>query len=390
MYAATIKYIGTTFALIAADRDSHLRNDVWGKIFASSSLGGWLDAADAVCKHSDAMPNNIKTYCRDYTQYRDHPHRATLDEVASHLADIVEALTKRGYKMERPKSVNLIRALRCIVGVRNKCAHGALDEIFFSHIERDFVTTLKTLLRLVPFSQFVFWGQSGGNAVEFLEYPPRHRPRSPPCYFWAESDLLSGRVARKIPFLLYRQDSRTIYFLNDKATEDKPDAEYIDYVTGQVVYRAVDHEWPLTRRQFHRSVNIAEYHEFATQLATIVLAWREIPLTKAAIDSSTNETGVYVFRTTTNLGGRTADVILYVGKTTNLRERLTSYLRIRKGYDDARPAITDMFTTYRESLTLSFAVVPASKLASVERAIYETTMPAYNMVAPPANGRERT
>ncbi|MDE0100347.1 MAG: hypothetical protein OXM87_12200 [Truepera sp.] len=63
---------------------------------------------------------------------------------------------------------------------------------------------------------------------------------------------------------------------------------------------------------------------------------------------------------------------------------------IKKGYDDTRPAISDMFALYQEAIRLSFAAVAPNELASVERAIYETTIPAYNMIAPPAAEQERT
>ena len=389
VYATLVKYVGTTFALIAADQDSDLKDDAWGKIFDSSGLGGWLDAIDVVCSRMRTMPDAVREYCDDYTNYKAHPYRKSLDKVADHLGVVVDELATRGYRMERPKSLNIRRALRYAVTVRNKCAHGALDELFFSRTEADLVKMLKLLLRLVPLSQFVFWGQFGGNAVEFLEYPPRQRARRRECHFWAESDLLSGGFAERIPFLLYRQDSRAIYLLNDKATEDSPSAEYIDYVTGQVVYRAVEHSWPRSRSHVHKSITSERYADYAAVLSNDTLAplaWREVPMRRATVDASTKESGIYIFTATVNLGGRSTDVVLYVGKTTNLGERLASYLRIWKGYDDSRPAISDMFSTYRDVLKLLFAPVAATRLALLERAIYETTIPAYNRIAPTVDG----
>ncbi len=390
VYAATIKHIGTTFALIAADRDPNLRDQVWGKIFESSGLGGWLDATDVVCSKSRSMPEATKAYCNDYSDYRSHPSRATLDGIADRIASIVKEFTKRGYKIEQPKSLNIIRTLRYITTIRNKCAHGALDEFFFSRIEDDLVAVLKSLLRLIPFSRFVFWGRLGGNALEFLDYPPRQRPAKRACHFWAESGLLLGGFAEQIPFLVYKQDSRTIYFLNDSATDEEPHAEYIDYVTGQVTYRTIEYQWPHTRSRIYKPVNVVQYKEYVATLSRVNLSWRDVPLSKVAIDSCVGEVGVYMFTTTVSLGGRPADVVLYVGKTTNLSDRLASYLRIKKGYDDTRSAISDMFASYEEAVRLSFAPVSANELASVERAIYETMIPAYNMIAPPAGKLERT
>lgn len=389
VYAATIKYVGTTFALIAADHDSSLKNDVWGRIFESSSLGGWLDAVDLVCMRSQTLRDSVKGYCDNYSMYKKHPSRNSLDGIANHLTVVVEELARRGYEIETPKSLSIRRSLRYVVTVRNKCAHGALDELFFSRVEGSLVKALKLILRLIPFSEFVFWGQFGGNAVEFLENPPAQRPHRRTCYFWAESDLLARGFAERVPFLLYRQDSRTIYFLNDKASEDNPTAEYIDYVTGQIVYRPVEHEWPQAEHHTHKAIDLAQYNRYTATLASCTLTWREVPLTRVSVDAASDETGVYMFTTAVSLGGRQTDVVLYVGKTNNLRDRLASYVRIKKGYDD-RPAITHMLSTYHDSLRLLFAPVAASQLAAVERALYETTMPTYNLIAPPAGERERT
>ena len=190
-----------------------------------------MDAVEVVCKRAKAMPAALQSYCDDYTAYKAHPSRDVLDRVGQHLGVVIEELKRRGYTIDPLKSPNLRRALRCAVTIRNKCAHGALDELFFSRIEDDLVKALRMILRLVPFSQFVFWGRFGGNALRFLEHPPEQHSRQCPAYFWVESDLLSKRIATHIPFLQYRQDSRTVYFLNDTATEEDPVAEYIDYVS---------------------------------------------------------------------------------------------------------------------------------------------------------------
>ena len=228
IYATTIKHVGTTFAILAADRDPDLKSEAWGKILESTSLGGWLDAVDVVCRKAKTLPDSVREYCDSYTAYKNHPSREMLDTIAGHLDIVTDELSRRGYRIERPKSLNLRRALRCAVTVRNKVAHGAVDEAFFSHIEEHLVKALKLLLRLVPFSDFVFWGRFGGNALEFLEYPPKQHPRRRESYFWVESNLLTKNFIDRIPFLLYRQDSRSIYFLNDRATEEEPTAEYID------------------------------------------------------------------------------------------------------------------------------------------------------------------
>lgn len=382
VYAATTKYVGTTFALIAADQDPDLRALAWNKICNSSSLGGWLDAADDVCTRAPYLPKDVKIYCDEYSNYKKHPSRDRLDQIAANLNVVVDELTKAGYCLDRAQSLNIIRALRCVVAIRNKCAHGALDSPFFSRIEGDLYKALKLILHLIPFSKFIFWGQYGSNALKFVESPAMRHNRTRDARFWVESDLLSGRFTKCIPFLVYREESRNVYFLNDRVTADNPTAEFIDYESGGVIYRDIECYRP-TAQLHSGTIRPRNYSQHLAVLSGS-LTWREVPLTRAKADASTNEVGVYVFTAEVALGGRPIEVILYVGKTVNLAERLKAYLRILKGYDDSRPEITYMFTVYTESLRLLFASMPVDRIASVERAIYETTMPEYNAIAPPA------
>ena len=242
VYATTIKYVGTSFALIAADHDPDLKVAAWSAILQSSSLGGWTNASDLVCRQAHDLPKNIRDYCDNYNAHKKHPSKPTLDAIAVHLNVVVDELITHGYNVERPKSLSILRALEYAVVVRNCCAHGALDLHFFDRIETDFIKALKLLLLLIPFSEFVFWGQFGGNAVRFSDWPPPQLPRTRQDYFWVESSLLKDGFATSIPFLLYRQDSRTVYFLNDAVTADAPTAQYIDYGSGHVVYPLVSQE----------------------------------------------------------------------------------------------------------------------------------------------------
>lgn len=228
VYAATIKYIGTTFALIAADRDPELQATAWGRILNSSSLGGWLDTADDVCKHAQDFPEDVKTHCSEYSDYKRHPRKDQLDRIAEHLNIIVKELEKTGYKMEHLRSPNLIRALRYSILIRNKCAHGALDSPFFSRIESDYHRALKMMLHLIPFSNFVFWGRFGNNALELVECPPRRRRRTLDAHFWVRSTLLSKGLTTTIPFMAYREDSQCTYFLNESVDPDAKSSEFID------------------------------------------------------------------------------------------------------------------------------------------------------------------
>ena len=381
VYAATTKYVGTTFALVVADRSPELKDETWGRIFDSSSLGGWLDAADDVCRHAKKLPDDVKNHCAEYSDYRRHPHKDELDRVAEHLNAVISELEKTGYKLERPSSLNLIRALRCAVTIRNKCAHGAFDSPFFSRIDADFNKALKLILHLIPFSRFTFWGSFGSNALELVEWPPTRRRRTRDAYFWVESPLLSNGFAKHIPFMVYRENSQSTYFLNDRVTANEP--EFIDYQQGNVIYRSVKREWTAPEDTPPRQFRPRNYRQHVDVLSSD-LVWREVPLTLSGVNATTNETGVYVFTTKTDVGGRSIEVVLYVGKTTNLTERAKSYIRIKKGYSDSRPAIVHMFTTYNEDVRMFFAPVAESRIASVERAIYETTMPEFNVITPPS------
>lgn len=384
VYAATVKYVGTTFALIAADCDTDIKELAWSKIFESSSLGAWLDAVEAVCANSKSLPEPIRDYCNDHSDYKQHPARNRLEKLTNHINHVVEQLQRLGYRIDTPRSLSIRRALAYSVTIRNKCAHGALDSLFFKRIETQYAKALKLILQLLPFSKFRFWGTYGSNSLEFVESPPKHRPSSGTSHFWAESDLLSSGLTNDIPFLVYKDDSQTIYCLNDSVDLDNPLAEYIDYGSGNVL----SWEVPIgTYRPRPRLGAPIRPRDYATHLRILErqFDWKEIPLTTAVVDACSSDSGVYMFTTTVTLGDRTTEVILYVGKTTNLRERMKSYLRIKKGYDDTRPELSYMFQVYGRAIELSFCPIPATHIASVERAIYETTMPEYNIKSPPAN-----
>ena len=382
-YSTVIKYSGMTFALLAADHGDDLKQEVWGHILDSASLGGWVTAIDIACRTLNGKQSqaSVREYCNEYGEYRRHPQKLVLDKMAEHLNAIVDALGDRGYKVEQARALNLIRAMNLVVVLRNKVAHGAFGPIFFQQIEIPLFKALKLLLTLVPFSKFVCWGQYAGRAIEFVERPTiKNRPSR--TLYWVESDLLSCATSGA-PFLSYREESRKFSFLNSAVSPDDPQGEYIDYESGTVVYREITRDWARVRRT-SREARPRDYQRHFRVLSN-ALAWRKIPLTTAGQQSCSDEVGVYVFTTEVGLGGCTLDVVLYVGKTTNLRERLASYLRVLKKYDETRPEVSYMFDTYGENLKLHFAAAERQKIANLERAIYEVTMPEYNVLAPPAN-----
>lgn len=382
VYSAIIKYVGTTFALLAADHNDELKREVWEHVLNSSSLGGWVAATNVACQRlgSQQISTEIRSYCSEYSEYKKHPQKDSLDDMARNLNLIVDELGHMGYQVERAKSLNLIRAMDMVVSLRNKVAHGAFGPIFFLRVEKPLLKTLKLLMTLAPFSKFVCWGRFAGSSYEFTEQPrARERPASR-LPFWIESDLLQHAVS-PTPFLDYREESRRFYFLNSAVSADDPQAEYIDYASGSVMYREIMNWQPL--RSARREIRPRNYQRHSRVLSH-GLNWRNVPLTSAGQQSCPQEIGVYIFTTEVNLGDCKLEVILYVGKTTNLKERMASYLRILKKYDPSRPEIGNMFDIYGRNLRLHFAIVEQSRIASVERAIYETTMPEFNILAPPA------
>ena len=267
-----------------------------------------------------------------------------------------------------------------VTTVRNKCAHGAPDSRFFSRIEDDYHQALRLILRLIPFSLFSMWGAYGSYSIHFIDANPSYDSRPPKARFWMDSTLLSNGSTCDIPFFLYREGSRTVYALNDAVSADIPDTEFIDYASGSVIYREV-HRAPATAPTVSRRLRPQNYSHHIPTVAR-GLEWEEIPLQLSSIHRYEGLVGVYIFTTRLAIGTMTIELILYVGKTTNLKNRLRSYLGIKAGYDDTRPAISHMFRVYENGARFRFCRLPNERIAEVERALYETTMPEFNMIAP--------
>ena len=385
VYATVIKFVGTTFALISADHTPDLKDEAWGAIFDSTSLGGWIQATNIVCRISSKLSDDVRSYCDVYSAYRHHSSRDVLDKITEHINSVISQFANLGYRIEPGRRLNLLRALEYIIVVRNKCAHGVPDPLFFSRIESALFSSLKLILTIIPFSAFTFWGKYGSSSIEFIEQPPRHRTRLPRGHFWVESNLLSSSHTESIPFLAYKADSRSIYCLNNKVTAESSTSEFIDHSSGYVVYREVRRDWPQEPPSPTRLIRPRNY-ESSTHLLSRHFNWREITLTKSSVDACADDVGVYVFKTMVTLGALKTDLILYVGKTTNLKERLRSYLRIKQGYDDTRPGISHMFRVYGDAARMLFSPVSSEILSRIELAIYDITMPEYNFAIPPSEG----
>lgn len=381
--AALIKYVGTTFAMIGADQKKSLEEETSERIFSSSSLGGWVGAVDSVCEHSSEFPSEVKEYCDFFSNYKKHPDRDDLDTLAATMNEIVDLLNNSGYRLERVKSPNLRRAMYRLVEFRNKCAHGFQDAPFFDSVEPHLHRVLQILSQLIPFDEFIFWGKYGNYSVR-LENQTEYTNRRRDLRFWIESNLLSQGYTEKIPFLHYKEEIRSIYCLNSAVEETGADCEFIDYSTGQVIYEPVDYETikGSTMEDRVQGLQIEKYSEHAETLKRI-LRWREVPVTHSTIETQIDESGVYMFISSTQLFGAQVDSVLYVGKTCSIKNRLRDYIQIKKGHDTTRNEISKMFERYASSLKLVFASVEIQELYEVERCIYEVLRPEFNIISPP-------
>ena len=383
--AITIKYVGTVLSIISSHyHNDQLKEEVWNCIFRSSSLGGWLDASEMVCRNSRDFPKEVREYCSEYAAYSEHPDKETIDDLSEDLDVIINELKDAyGYRISTQRSSGILRALRTTVELRNKSAHGALKLTFFNKIEERLFNALRKLLTIIPFSKFVFRGSYGRSyAVPFME-PGGLERRERDDHFWVDSKLLKGGFSSEIPFLSYREDLREVFFLNSAVGKDGV-AEYIDYRTGNVTFNEVrttiavkpgPNGNPLRPRhlEFHSGV-----------LEEIDLSWSTVSLSSTGVNDAGDVAGVYLFTTTVDIGDQEVDVILYVGKTKSLHDRIQHYLRLKRGYDTRRPEIAAMFRTYGNAIKMKFARLDMDDLSAVERAIFEMTMPEYNIIAPTA------
>ncbi len=347
-----------------------------------------MSAIDYVCSQSKQFPDPVKEYCALFSDYRRHPEKDSLDRLSISLNRISLLLKDRGYRTDEAKSLNLCRAMNHLVVIRNKCAHGSLDVPFFSVAEAHLFQALQVLLQVIPFDVFTLWGQYGNYSVR-LRGRPEYMQRRPDSHFWLESELLRDGLTERIPFLLYRSQDTRIYCLNDAVRGDGGECEFIDYGTGNVVYREVGYDTKGSSTGDNRLLGLqpAKLLEHQEGLKRN-LKWREVPITQSAIESQSEEAGVYLFTACARIYGRAVDTVLYVGQTRSMKERLRHYVRTKKGYDLTRPEIARMFGEFGSHLRLYFASVKPSELDVVEKSIYEVLRPRFNQKSPPNSTEE--
>ena len=277
--------------------------------------------------------------------------------------------------------------MRHLVEFRNKCAHGSLDIPFFDSVEPHLERTLKIILEITRFDDFTLWGKYGPKSVRLRgRLPHRVLNRRRKSAFWIESSLLSTGFTEKIPFLVYREDTQRVYCLNDSLKRNNSQCEFIDYGTGQVIYRQVDNNINLNKILSAIDARLLglqpdPYKEFVPYLQK-QLQWREIPLTKLSADAQSEEFGVYLFITSVKVYGRQINTVHYVGKGC-LKERLESYIRIKKGYDDKRPEISRMFEKFDQNLKFVFTGTDPKAMKQMEWIVYQVLRPEFNLISPP-------
>ncbi len=387
-WSATIKYAGTAAVAAAEVYYPRRRQEVADRILGSSSLGGWVDAVSVLCRCSGDLPPRARAYTKLLNTYKKHPDRAALDELSSILSTALEPLRQRGYRIESDKSPSLLRIFEKVVTIRNKHAHGYLSPQVLHRVEGPLFKALKRTLRLVPFSSITLKAPYGPISCEFVGLWPQKTPQ-PPRFdeLWSEGDLLEAQAVRTSPFAVYHSDSEKVYFLNS-AIDESGRGEYIDHETGAVRYWEVAESWTngAQPRRRSRRPDAAEIAEARCRLRDVApLQWEEVPLSTEALQQVKDRAGVYCFRSEaapewTGLGAP----ILYVGSTSkDMGSRLREYLRYRQGYDASRREIAQMFRAY-EDLRLWFAQTGATEAIKLEQAIWASSQPAYNLVAPRA------
>lgn len=388
VYAATIKYIGTAAAVAARQHlPTDERNEVWSPIFASSSLGGWLQATDRLCACSSRLPKRARMFFSEFNDYKKHPARGDLDEIRKQINSALGEVRKKGYEIEPlAKSASLLRALGGVVAIRNKQAHGCLGSDVLHAVQNPLHIALKVALHRIPFGDFVLWAAYGNSSLELRGHTPRAVSRRPKAPFWVESRALECGSLALAPFAEYDRDAGSVFLLNDKIAWEKDKTEYIDYASGDVRYwEAPVAEWHEVPVRAKAAVAPADVAQSRRYLKRLDLSWRPVPLTKDSLPEVDGLAGVYVFAAASGVGV-VGDTILYVGRSrTNMADRLKSYLRIRGGYDVSRPEIGHMFQSYPD-LRLLFTPTEDGSAARLERAIFDATGPRYNQIAPPVGG----
>ena len=385
-WSSAIKYVGSVAASVASVHCSRREPEIADAILSTSSLGGWVRAMDLLCASCRDLPCHVAEYLAAFNDYKKHPEKDVLDEIATTLSEALRPLQQRGYSMIPPKSPSLLRVLEQAVAIRNKHAHGYLDPRVLNELEGPLHRALKSTLLLIPFSAATMMAPFGRGTCRLTGSPPQKVSATPRRdELWFEGEPLGADPVSVGPFAVFHGDSERVFFLN-QAGGSGP-TEYIDHATGSIKY------WDLPARCMKgnprsrpaRRPEPAEVAEADRWLRESDLEWREVELTKESLRDVKGESGVYCFVNHLGLGAAAVGAaILYVGSSrSDMAGRLREYLRHRERYDSRREEIAQMFKAYPR-IRLLFAPTTAEDAMELEQAIYAASQPAYNLRAPRA------
>lgn len=389
VWSLAIKYVGSVAVSLASVHCSRQKPEIANAILTTSSLGGWVRAMDLLCASCRELPHDVTEYTASFNDYKKHPNKAELDDIALILGEALEPLNSRGYRIEPPKSLSILRTLELVVAIRNKHAHGYLNPHVLNRLERPLYRALKSTLRLIPFSAATMMAPFGRTTCRLTGSAPQKVTDAPRCEeLWVEGRPFGLDAVPVGPFAVFHGDSQRVFFLN-QMTDETGAAEYIDHATGSVKYWDLPNSCVNDTRPAHRARRPERSDVVAATrcLHEKELRWKEVELTKEALPRVKGQAGVYCFVNDLGPGKSSLGAtVLYVGSSrSDMAARLREYLRHREGYDSSRHEIAQMFGAYPQ-LRLLFSPATPTEAVRLEQAIYVASQPAYNLRAPVALG----
>ena len=212
--SALIKHLSITLIALARDVDRKLYGQAVLKVFSSSGLGGWIDAVGLIWSQRKQMTGKAQDYLRVICE-AGQGAGVDLSDAENHLRKIYERLSRKGYRISTIKVFSALRILRSFVEIRNKCAHGALDVMFYSEVEADYYALLKCLFAVLPFHAFTFFGKRGSYVYKLTGVQPEAVSKVARGNLWIESELLKSSASSDPPLAFYNSESEEFFFLND-------------------------------------------------------------------------------------------------------------------------------------------------------------------------------
>lgn len=391
-FQVLIKFVSITFLLIAKDLNAKVFSEAANIVSSSSSLGGWVDAMRHVKSHLPFSKEDdplIREYLNYFHAFKNHEDKDSLIGFGSCIDKVIQELARYGYKIDSVQTPSIINIFSKIVEVRNKCAHGNLNLNSYEELITHYDLLLQKFIYFLPIDQFTLYGTFNGRKWRMDSAHGQSEKKLSEHLFCIESKLLREGVTNDVPYMQYHKGSQAIYFLNDCVSESSQSSEFINYTTGEVYYWKVEvpkaNAGNLEERDLRTRTVITEAHYELVK--SICKSWSSLSLDKSSLDSlPTNGKMIYVFVATPEVAGEELFDMLYVGKSTNPRERFKSYLAILLGYDLTRPKISKMFEMHKRKIEFRYILLEGkSDLSNVESALFNLFDPPFNHIAPPTS-----